>query len=125
MAFGICGAGPVSTWKVHEFVLVRVIACLLYFVCIVWPHAMAPAIASGQKKNKRHRLLVFFVFLLVRMLACLLACLLVVFLFVSFGRTQWLQPLHRTKKKTSDIACLVVCFVFRFFVSLVRLGVPK
>ena len=31
MAFGICGAGPVSTCKVHEFVLVRVIACLLSF----------------------------------------------------------------------------------------------
>ena len=41
-------------------------------------------------------------------------CLLVVFLFISFGRTQWLQPLHRTKT-TNDIVCLVVCLVVCFF----------
>ena len=33
--------------------------CLL--ICFVWPHAMAPAIASGQKKNKRLGLFVFVV----------------------------------------------------------------
>ena len=63
-----------STRKVHEFVLVRVVACLLFF------------------------------------------------LFISFGRTQWLQPLHRTKK-TGDIDCLVVYFFislcFRLFICLV------
>ena len=46
-------------------------------------------------------------------------CLLVVFLFVSFGSTQWLQPLHRTKKrKTGNVACL---FYFLFVSSFVRL----
>ena len=41
------------------------------------------------------------------------------FLFVSFGHTQWLQPLHRTKKKTGDSACLSLLFLRRlccFFV---------
>ena len=41
-------------------------------------------------------------------------CLLVLFLFVSFGRTQWPQPLHRTKKKTGDIACLFLLFLCLF-----------
>jgi len=51
---------------------------------------MAPAIASDQKKNRRHRLFVFFVFvvsLFVRLFICLVACLfvcLVLFSFVSF-----------------------------------------
>ena len=57
------------------------------------------------------------------------------FLFVSFGHTQWLQPLHRTKKKNRRlglfvfvvsssvrlficlIACLFVCLVLFSFVS--------
>jgi len=56
---------------------------------------------------------------------CLLVCLFVwslvcflayCFLFVSFGHTQWLQPLHRTKKKTGDTACL-----FLFVPLFVRL----
>ena len=38
------------------------------------------------------------------------------FLFVSFGHTQWLQSLHRTKKRTGDSACLCVCLVFVSFV---------
>ena len=82
----ICGAGPVSTSRVHSFVLICVIACLLsfqlihlakrngfshcvgpkkkratclfawflacLFICFVWPHAMAPTIASNQKKKQ-------------------------------------------------------------------------
>ena len=42
--------------------LVCVLACLLaccLFVCFVWTHAMAPAIASEPKKNRRHCLFVF------------------------------------------------------------------
>ena len=48
--------------------------------------------------------------------------MIVVFLFVSFGRTQWLQPLHRTKQKqTTSLACvvvLVVSLVARLFICL-------
>ena len=45
-------------------------------------------------------------------------CLFVVCLFVSFGRTQWLQPVRRTTKKTGDVVCFVVCFVVSLFVRL-------
>jgi len=118
VAFGICGAGPVSTWKVHEFVLVRVIACLLYFVCIVWPHAMAPAIASGQKKNKRHRLLVFFVFLLVRMVACSLACLLYFYLYRLAARNGSSHCIGPKKKQATLLVWLFVLFFVSLFVLL-------
>ena len=84
----MCGARPVSTCTVHDFVLVQLIACLLFFICFVWPHAMAPAIASDQKKNRRLGLFVFVVSLSVRLFICLIACLfvcLVLFSFVSFS----------------------------------------
>ena len=127
VAFGICGARPVSTCKVHDFVLVHVIACLLFFFCFVWPHAMAPTIASDQKKNRRLGLFVFVVsfgarpvskckvhdFALVHVIACLLF-----FLFVSFGHTQWLQPLHRTKKKQATRFVCLCCFFVCSFVYL-------
>ena len=72
------GARPVSKCKVHDFVLVHVIACLLFFfICFVWPHAMAPAIASDQKKNRRLGLFVFVVSSSVRLFICLIACLFV------------------------------------------------
>ena len=82
------GARPVSKCKVHDFVLVHVIACLLFFFCFVWPHAMAPTIASDQKKNRRLGLFVFVVSSSVRLFICLIACLfvcLVLFSFVSFS----------------------------------------
>ena len=80
------------------------LACCL-FNWFIWPNAMASAIASDQKKNEQH----------VYLRDCLL-----VFLFVSFGRTQWLQPLRRTKKKTGNTACLFFSFLCLFVCVLVR-----
>ena len=62
--------------------------CAMFFICFVWPHAMAPAIASDQKKNRRLGLFVFVVSSSVRLFICLIACLfvcLVLFSFVSFS----------------------------------------
>ena len=66
------------------------LACCM-FICFVWPHAMAPTIASDQTKNRRHCLfvvVVLFVSLFVRLFICLLVCLfecLILFSFVSFS----------------------------------------
>ena len=43
--------------------------------------------------------------------------LIVFFLFVSFGHTQWLQPLHRTKKKQATRLVCLCCFFVVFVVS--------
>ena len=41
------------------------------------------------------------------------------FLFVSFGHTQWLQPLHRTKKKQATrLVCVCVLFLFPLFLLI-------
>ena len=99
---------------------------------------------TGDIANSRDQYLCF---LDACSLVCLLACLFVslflcffVFvlfahLFVHLGPTQWLQPLHRTKKKTGDIAngryqdlyffgCLLVnllvCLFACFYVCLFR-----
>ena len=40
------------------------------------------------------------------------------FLFVSFGHTQWLQPLHRTKKKQATRLVCLCCFFVCSFVYL-------
>ena len=56
-------------------------------MCFVWPHAMAPTIASDQTKNKRLGLFVVVVSLFARLFICLIACLLVcliLFAFLSF-----------------------------------------
>ena len=46
-------------------------------------------------------------------------CLFIVFLFVSFGRTQWLQSLQRTKKNKPHCLFVFVClFVVSLFVRL-------
>ena len=46
------------------------LAYCFFFICFVWPHAMAPAIASDQKKNRRLGLFVFVVSLFARLLVC-------------------------------------------------------
>ena len=90
MAFGICGAGPVSTCKVHEFVLVRVIACLLSFYLYRLAARNGSSHCIGPKKKQATLLVCFFVVfvsLFVRLFICLLACLfvcLILFSFVSF-----------------------------------------
>ena len=84
MAFGICGAGPVSTCKVHEFVLVRVIACLLSFYLFRLAARNGSSHCIGPKKNRRHYLFVFFVPSFVRLLTCLIACLFVCLVLFSF-----------------------------------------
>ena len=48
-------------------------------------------------------------------------CLLVVFLFVSLGRMQWLQPLHRAKKKQATSLVCFLCFCCFFVCSFVYL----
>ena len=58
-----------------------------FLICFVWPHAMAPAIASDQKKSRRLGLFVFVDSLFARLLICLIACLfvcLILFPFVPF-----------------------------------------
>ena len=86
------------------------------FLFVSFGRTQAPAIASDQKKQATS--LVCFLCFVVGSRGCLL----VVFVFASSGRTQWLQPLHRTKRKTSDIDCLAVCFFvslcFRLFICL-------
>ena len=111
------------TCNLHEFVLVRAIACLLsfylfrlaarngsnhcigpkkktgdiaclfarlfaccLFICFVWPHAMAPAIASDQTKNRRHCFCLVFCCccLFVCFFVCSLVCLCVLFPFPLF-----------------------------------------
>ena len=121
-------SGPVSTCNIHDFVLVRVIACLLSFELFRLTTRNGSNHCIGPKKNRRLGLFVFVVsfgarpvskckvhdFVLVHVIVCLLF-----FSFVSFGHTQWLQPLHRTKKKTGDSACLSLLFLRRlccFFV---------
>ena len=84
----ICGAGRFLhvTFMILCWFAWLLAYCLLS--CFVWPHAMAPTIASGQKKNRRLGLFVFVVSSSVRLFICLIACLfvcLVLFSFVSFS----------------------------------------
>ena len=66
--------------------LAWLLACCL-FICFVWPHAMAPAIASDQKKQAT-MLVCFFDFLFLCLFVCLfvwsLVCLCVLFFFPLF-----------------------------------------
>ena len=91
-------------------------------------------LCHGDIANGRYQDLYFFSCLLVDLLVCLCAlflcfhfiCLLVLF---HWGPTQWLQPLHRTKK-TGDIAssgeqylcfldaCSLVCLLAGLLVCL-------
>ena len=121
-------SGPVSTCNIHDFVLVRVIACLLSFELFRLTTRNGSNHCIGPKKNRRLGLFVFVVsfgarpvskckvhdFVLVHVIACLLF-----FFFVSFGHTQWLQPLHRTKKKTGGSACLSLLFLCLLVCSFV------
>ena len=90
MAFGICGAAPVSTCKLNEFVLVRVIACLLFFYLYRLAARNGSNHCIGPKKKTDDTACLFFCFfvsLFVRLFICLLACLfvcLIHFPFVSF-----------------------------------------
>jgi hypothetical protein len=141
MAFGSMWRRPVATGIISVSVYVCLIACLLdcllaymfaslfsCFICVLgfWPHAMAPAIASDQTKNKRHckceisgLVLVWF---LARLFACLFICVFVVGFFrllVYLGPRDGCSHCIGPKKKTSDIAndryqefaslCLFVC----------------
>ena len=84
VGFGFCGAGPVSTCKLHVFVLVRVIACLLSFYLFRLAARNGPNHCIGPK-NRRHCL---FVFLFLCLLVCLfvwsLVCLCVLFFPLFF-----------------------------------------
>ena len=83
----ICGARPVSTCKVHDFVLVHVVVCLLLFYSFRLATRNGSNHCIGQKK-RRLGLFVFIVSLFARLLICLIACLfvcLVLFSFVSFS----------------------------------------
>ena len=78
-----------STCKLHEFVLVRVVAVCCLFICFVWPHAMAPTIASDQKTSDIACLFFrFVVSLFARLFVCLcgllFVCVSYFFSFVSF-----------------------------------------
>ena len=64
--FGICGAGPVSTCKVHEFVLVRVIACLLSFYLFRLAARNGSSHCIGPKKKQATLLVYPFVVCFVR-----------------------------------------------------------
>ena len=117
--FGICDARPVFIQKVQLFLAEQ--DDYITEARDTRPHAMATATASDQKKtgdiaNSRYRYLCFFdACSLVCFLACLLACLFVC-LFVSLfaGPTQWLQPLHRTKKKQATLQIADIGFVCLF-----------
>ena len=81
-------SGPVSTRNIHDFVLVRVIACLLSFDLFRLTTRNGSNHCIGPKKNRRLGLFVFVVPLFVRLFICLIACLfvcLVLFSFVSFS----------------------------------------
>ena len=83
------GATPVSKCKVHDFVLVHVIACLLFsFYLFRLATRNGSSHCIGPKKNRRLGLFVFVVSSSVRLFICLIACLfvcLVLFSFVSFS----------------------------------------
>ena len=89
MALGICGAGPVSTCKVHEFASVRVVACLLYLYLYRLAARNGSSHCIGPKKKQATSLvcfLCFFVSLFVRLFICVATCLFVRLTFFSlFG----------------------------------------
>ena len=133
----ICGAGRFLhvTFMILCWFAWLLAYCLLS--CFVWPHAMAPTIASGQKKNKRLGLFVFVVsfgarpvskckvhdFVLVHVIACLLFFFYLFRLATRNGSSHCIGP----KKKTGGSACLsslfLCLFVCLFVWSLVCLCV--
>ena len=81
----MCGARPVSTRKVHEFVLVRVIACLLSFYLFRLAARNGSSHCIGPTQKQATLLVFLFVSLFVPLFICLVACLFyVLFFFVSF-----------------------------------------
>ena len=123
VAFGNMWSGPVSTCNIHDFVLVRVIACLLSFGLFRLTTRNGSNHCIGPKKKTGDSACVSLLFVLEQgrfltvrsMILCWSTWLLAYcFLFVSFGHTQWLQPLHRTKKKTGGSACLSLLFLCLF-----------
>ena len=83
MVLGICGAGPVSTCKVYEFVLVRVIVCLLFFYLFRVAARNGSSHCIGPKKTGDIVCLLLFVFFVSLFFVCLfvwsLVCLCVLF----------------------------------------------
>ena len=114
----ICGARPVSTCTVHDFVLVHVIACLLFFYLFRLATRNGSSHCIGPKKNRRLGLFVFVVSLLARLLscliACLFACLLSFYLFPLAARNGSSHCIGPKKK----LGLLVFCFFVRSFACL-------
>ena len=117
----------------HLFHLVRVIACLLSFYLYRLAARNGSSHCIGPKKQATLLVWLFvffvslflFVYLFARLFVCVSKfmicvgsrdCLLVVFLFISFGRTQWLQTLHRATKKNQRTLLVWLFVFFRFFV---------
>ena len=83
------------SWKLHlTQAACNVFAssvCAMFFICFVWPHAMAPAIASDQKKNRRLGLFVCcffvcsFVYLFDRLFVCVSCSFFLCFFFSFFA----------------------------------------
>ena len=131
----ICGAGRFLhvTFMILCWFAWLLAYCLLS--CFVWPHAMAPTIASGQKKNRRLGLLVFVVsfdgpvskckvhdFALAHVIACLLFFFYLFRLATRNGSSHCIGP----KKKTGDTTCLwpdvCVCVCVFFFCLIVNVN---
>ena len=129
----ICGAGRFLhvTFMILCWFAWLLAYCLLS--CFVWPHAMAPTIASGQKKNRRLGLFVFVVSFGARpvskckvhdfVLVHVIACLLFFYLFRLATRNGSSHCIGPKKKQATRLVCLCCFFVCSFVYLFDRLFV--
>jgi len=114
----ICGARPVSTCKVHDFVLVHVIACLLFFYLFRLATRNGSSHCIGPKKKQATRLVClccFFVCSFAYLFDRLFVSLLIVFYLFRLATRNGSSHCIGPKKKQ---ATLLVCFFVPLFVRL-------
>ena len=109
----ICGARPVSTCTVHDFVLVHVIACLLFFYLFRLATRNGSSHCIGPKKKQATRLVCLccffvcsFVYLFDRLFVCV-SCS-----FFKHTMARWRSWKLRLTQAACNVFASSVCAMF-------------